>query len=120
VAAGQCELAHCEFTAWGQWRVLAHVHRYTCIHCTRRFRDSLTHAMTSQDVLKNPNADRFGRFSEGLRILPANERDQGRWNGDPYTLDDGGDGMSEMDGGAWLLPYWMARVFGVVGAPQRR
>ena len=41
--------------------------------------------------------------------LPANERRQYRWNANPWDVSDGGDGMSETDPGAWLLPYWMAR-----------
>ena len=43
-----------------------------------------------------------------MRVLPANERTQLRWNGNPFTLDSGGSD-AEMDPGAWLLPYWMAR-----------
>ena len=53
---------------------------------------------------------------EGTKVFPANERVQGRWNGDPYDLD-GGSGYSEDDGGAWLLPYWLARAFNLLAAP---
>ena len=38
---------------------------------------------------------------------------QGRWNGDPYDMN-GGDGCSEMDPGVFLLPYWLARYFGLI------
>ncbi len=30
-----------------------------------------------------------------------------------YDLD-GGDGFTEDDGGAWLLPYWIARGFNLI------
>ena len=46
--------------------------------------------------------------------LPASERRQYRWNADPYDVTDGGDGLSEGDPGAWLLPYWMARHHGII------
>jgi hypothetical protein len=46
--------------------------------------------------------------------LPANERRQYRWNANPYIVADGGDGYSESDPGAWLLPYWMARYYGIL------
>ena len=47
------------------------------------------------------------------RVLPANERPQGRWNGSPFGLD-GGSGMDEMDPGVWLLPYWLGRFVGLI------
>eukprot|EP00943_MAST-04B_sp_MAST-4B-sp1_P001535 g1535.t1 len=46
--------------------------------------------------------------------LPANERCQYRWNANPYIVQDCGSGMSESDPGAWLLPYWMARYYGLI------
>ena len=50
----------------------------------------------------------FHSNTQSERVLPANERTQLRWNGNPFLLDSGGaDG--EVDPGAWLLPYWMAR-----------
>ena len=63
-----------------------------------------------------PNGN-YQVFSENAGIFPANERVQGRWNGDPHDLD-GGSGYSEMDGGAWLLPYWLARAFNLLTAPH--
>lgn len=69
------------------------------------------------DIEFDPEADRFGRSkNDNVRVLPAHERDQLRWNGNPHDLD-GGSGMSEGDPGAWLLPYWMARYHGIVGPP---
>ena len=46
--------------------------------------------------------------TQSERALPANERTQLRWNRNPFLLDSGG-AEAEMDPGAWLLPYWMAR-----------
>ena len=63
------------------------------------------------------NAGRSGGGSnDALSVLPANERSQGRWNGDPYDLD-GGDGMSEDDPGAFILSYWATRFAGLLDAP---
>ena len=60
------------------------------------------------------NAGRSGGGSNDARVvLPANERSQGRWNGDPFDLD-GGDGMSEDDPGAFILSYWLARWAGLL------
>jgi hypothetical protein len=43
-------------------------------------------AVFRQDVIFDPypNRDYTGNV-EGMRVLPANERVQGRWNGDPYV-----------------------------------
>jgi hypothetical protein len=61
------------------------------------------------DINFNPEQDRnFRSNSQSQRVLPANERTQLKWNDNPFTLDSGGSD-SEMDPGAWLLPYWMAR-----------
>jgi hypothetical protein len=46
-------------------------------------------------------------------VVPANERTQERWNGDPFDLT-GGSGFNEVDPGAWLLPYWMARYYKLI------
>ena len=67
-----------------------------------------------------PGVDRFGKAhvesTHSRPPLPANERRQYRWNSDPYNVADGGDGMSEADPGAWLLPYWMARYHELLSA----
>jgi len=65
------------------------------------------------------NSDRLdvlpqaGIPGDATRILPPNERSQGRWNADPYTFD-GGDGLSGNDAGVFLLPYWLSRFYGIV------
>ncbi|MFN8685949.1 MAG: hypothetical protein ACK50U_08140 [Acidobacteriota bacterium] len=55
-----------------------------------------------------PGADRFGR-RETTVLLPADERAVMKWNSNPFTLDGGGDPISEDDGTTFLLPYWMGR-----------
>lgn len=69
------------------------------------------------DVVFDPRADRFG-CSQLLRVLPADERDFDKWNGNPYIADGGGQGLVEDDGAAYLLPYWMARFHGFLSAPK--
>mmetsp|Transcript_14402 Transcript_14402/g.22916 ORF Transcript_14402/g.22916 Transcript_14402/m.22916 type:complete len:125 (-) Transcript_14402:178-552(-) len=66
------------------------------------------------DVVFNPELDRFARSHvAGMRILPANERSQFRWNTNPFELD-GGNGHADYDPAAWLLPYWMGRYFSIL------
>jgi len=65
------------------------------------------------DIVFDPRVDRFGK-RQLLRVLPADERDFGKWNGNPYVPDGGGDGREEDDGAAYLLPYWMARYHGFI------
>ena len=70
-----------------------------------------------QDIFFRPGQNRaFRSHTDSVRVLPANERAQPRWNGNPHQLD-GGNGMSETGSGAWLLPYWMARYHGILAAP---
>ena len=63
---------------------------------------------TRRDVPRAPYANRSGR-PLAARVLPASERPLMRWNGDPYHLDGGSNGLREDDGTFFLLPYWMAR-----------
>ena len=69
------------------------------------------------DVRQRIGLTRFGR-PQLERVLPANERWQDRWNGNPYVLNGGGSGMTQSDPGAWLLPYWMGRFYGLIGADE--
>jgi hypothetical protein len=41
------------------------------------------------------------------RVLPASERRQARWNGNPWVPDGGSDGRVEDDGAAWAVTYWL-------------
>ena len=52
--------------------------------------------------------DRAGE-REVLNLLPPDERPIMRWNSNPFVVDGGGDGRSEDDGAAFLLPYWLGR-----------
>ena len=40
------------------------------------------------DIVYNPGADRFERANDQsyLRVLPANERQQQRWNANPWEV----------------------------------
>ena len=71
-----------------------------------------------QDILYDLAVTRLGvKDVQSLHTrppLPSNERMQGLWNGNPWIVTASGSGMSEDDAGAWLLPYWMARFFGVL------
>ena len=41
------------------------------------------------------------------KVLPIDERFVEHWNHDPWTLDQGGNGMALADGNSFLLPYYM-------------
>ena len=74
------------------------------------------------DIEYAHTTNRFGRAHVQQKHsgspLPANERRQDRWNANPWDVSDGWDGMAEGDPGAWLLPYWMARYYGIITSPQ--
>ncbi len=48
---------------------------------------------------------------ETTRALPYSERSVNRWNSNPFVPDGGNGGVTEEDGSAWLLPYWMGRYY---------
>jgi len=69
-----------------------------------------------QDIFFRSSVNReMQAHTMSVRVLPANERNQFRWNSNPFTLD-GGSGGGETDPGAWLLPYWMGRYHGFIDA----
>jgi hypothetical protein len=45
--------------------------------------------------------------------VPSSERNELRWNGNPFVLD-GGSGFEEEDPGAYLSAYWLGRAFGII------
>jgi hypothetical protein len=51
------------------------------------------------------------------RALPPSERATIRSDSNVYSAVRGEDGMSESSGVFWLLPYWMGRYYGYLGAP---
>lgn len=65
------------------------------------------------DIVADASANRFGSV-DTVDVLPMRERQQQRWNADPYGLS-GGDGGGEADAGAFLCAFWAARWYGVVG-----
>jgi hypothetical protein len=69
------------------------------------------------DIIWNPNMSRFGR-PQLLYVLPADERNWDKWNGNPYYPDGGGDGRYEDDGASWLLGYWIGRYHGYIAGPK--
>jgi len=66
-----------------------------------------------KDIVWSPYKTRFNR-PQLLSVLPADERNWGKWNGNPYYPDGGGDGRYEDDGASWLLGYWMGRYHGFI------
>ena len=60
------------------------------------------------DVPMAKDADRHSR-PQSIRLLPPDERPVMRWNGNPFQVDGGNGGLSEVDASQFLLPYWMGR-----------
>ncbi len=50
------------------------------------------------------------------RLLPPSERGVVRWDRNTRQAVQGSDGRSEGTGVGWLLPYWMGRYYGFIGA----
>jgi hypothetical protein len=65
------------------------------------------------DITWNPRLSRFGR-RQLLHVLPVDERNWAKWNGNPYYPDGGIGGNVEDDGASWLLGYWMGRYHGFI------
>ena len=64
--------------------------------------------------IKNPVLERPTK-----EVLPPDERPENKHNRNLFKLDETGAGMSELGGGdVYLLPYWMGRYFGFIGAPK--
>jgi len=58
--------------------------------------------------------------SEACRPIPVPLRTPADflWQVDPFQLSGGGSGVVETSGIDYILPYWMARYYGVVAAPD--
>lgn len=88
--------------------------RYDHDVCERWFRE-VPSDMFVWDVTNSDRHDlgelMVNRFDQkrSLFVLPIAERPLMRWNGDPFELDQGGDGRRRDDGTFVLLPYWMGR-----------
>ncbi|GGM75162.1 hypothetical protein GCM10010967_03420 [Dyadobacter beijingensis] len=78
-------------------------------------------------VIKNSHRKDIEKLEPNFRkqttkeVLPPDERQIQRHNGNMFSLDrNGGNGASEHSAGdIWLLPYWMGRYLGVISAPQK-
>jgi hypothetical protein len=56
------------------------------------------------------------RNQQSAELLSPSERRVMRWNGNPFVLDGGDGGHSELAGDEFLLPYWMARYLRIIGS----
>jgi len=54
------------------------------------------------------------RQQQTEQLLPPDERPVMRWNGNPFVLDGGNDGQTELAGDEFLLPYWMGRYLKII------
>ncbi|MCA9440720.1 MAG: regulator, partial [Candidatus Omnitrophica bacterium] len=52
------------------------------------------------------------------RLLPPSERAVMRWDKNPWSAVRGFGGQVESTGVYWLLPYWMGRYYGFIGAAE--
>ncbi|CCW34396.1 hypothetical protein CTKA_00590 [Chthonomonas calidirosea] len=68
-----------------------------------------------RDVKLATERDRFGRLQLEEVLSPA-EVGVYKWNANPFVADTEGEGEVELDGSHWLLPYWMGRYHGLIGA----
>ncbi|MBU6400521.1 MAG: hypothetical protein KGS61_09400 [Verrucomicrobia bacterium] len=73
--------------------------------------DWTVHNSQRQDIHRLP--PNF-RERESVELLPPDERRIMRWNGNPFVLDGGNGGRSELAGDEFLLPYWMARYLKII------
>jgi hypothetical protein len=64
-----------------------------------------------RDLTRRPPNFRHQATEE---LLPADERRVMRWNGNPFELDGGDGGQSELAGDEFLLPYWMGRYLRII------
>lgn len=54
------------------------------------------------------------RGQESRELLPPDERPVMRWNGNPFVLDGGNGGLTELAGDEFLLPYWLLRYLKLI------
>jgi hypothetical protein len=67
------------------------------------------------DIEIDPKLDRHGRV-QGTSVLPYDQKQFMRWAENPYQLDHDGNGLEEEVLTGWLLPYWLGRYTGIIGA----
>lgn len=71
------------------------------------------------DMAIDPALDRFHR-AQSRNWLPPDERAVMKWNGNPFRLDGGREGLGEDDGGFYILPYWLGRYHRFISGPASR
>lgn len=54
------------------------------------------------------------RNQQTRELLPPDERRVMRWNGNPFVLDGGDGGHTELAGDEFLLPYWLGRYLKII------
>jgi len=71
----------------------------------------------SRDVYQDNSTSVAVCGSEACQPIPVPLRTPATflWEGDPFQLQGGGSGLIENSGLDYLLPYWMARYYGVIG-----
>jgi uncharacterized protein (TIGR03437 family) len=90
-------------------------------------RDSRIQSLLDQ-WLQRPRRDPFVDLSSAVRVcgveaclpvpVPSRPPTDFLWQRDPFQLKGGGNGLIESAGIDYILPYWMARYYGVIaGAP---
>jgi hypothetical protein len=55
-----------------------------------------------------------GNSAQFDRVFRYGEIRTMKWNGNPYSVTDGGDGREIQVPTPWLLPYWMMRYYGQI------
>jgi hypothetical protein len=73
--------------------------------------DWTVHNSHRRDVTRLPAKFRNQQTAE---LLPPDERRIMRWNGNPFVLDGGNGGHTELAGDEFLLPYWMGRYLKLI------
>jgi uncharacterized protein (TIGR03437 family) len=90
-------------------------------------RDAETRTLLDQ-WLQRPRRDFFVDLSKTVQVcgteacqpvpVPQRPPTDFLWQRDPFQLSGGGSGLIENNGIDYILPYWMARYYGVIAAPS--
>ena len=65
------------------------------------------------ELVREPELDQL----QTSTLPPPSERGVMRWDNNPWGAVSGDGGHTESSGVYWLLPYWMGRYYGFIGAP---